>query len=86
MMIKMMMMLSYIDLTPKQIYRKHENEKKRQYAESRPRHKYHVKSPKYLSGNCQKMSKYPKKLSKYLEKSSKHLEISRIFVSKISRF
>ena len=66
-MIKMMMMLSYIDLTPKQIYRKHENEKKRQYAESRPRHKYHVKSPKYLTGNCQKMSKYPKISREILE-------------------
>ena len=53
MMIKMMM-LSYIDLTSKQIFRKHKNEKERQYAESRPRHKYHVKSPKYPSGKLLK--------------------------------
>ena len=54
---------------------------------NRPLHKYHVKSPKYLSGNSQKkMSKCPKKCSKYVEKSSKYLEISRLFVLKLSRF
>ena len=41
----------------------------------RPFHEYHVKSPKYLSGNSQKMSKYPKRFPKYLEKASIYLEM-----------
>ena len=38
---------SYRDLTPKQIYKKHENEKKRQYAESHGDRTWNVHSPSF---------------------------------------
>ena len=49
---------------------------KKNKTKARKLSKYHVKLPKYLSGNSQKkMSKYPQRFSKYLEKSSRYINI-----------